>query len=108
MVQVSSIFAILEYFLYESKLVSNKALTDLETSYIKKYPFNNLYNFKQIATSMSGYKHTDEAKFKRLNRFENKANHPMFGKTHTAEVCALISKPDVLNPMYGKKTQLFI
>jgi len=62
-------FAILEYFLYENKLVSNKALIDLETSYIKKYPFNNLYNLKQIVTSMSGYKHTDGAKLKMLNRF---------------------------------------
>jgi group I intron endonuclease len=38
-------FCVYEYFTYHSKVVSNKALTDLETSYIEKYPFNSLYNF---------------------------------------------------------------
>jgi group I intron endonuclease len=47
-------FGILEYFTYDSKLVSHKSLTDLETNYIKKYNFDNLYNFKRIATSMLG------------------------------------------------------
>jgi hypothetical protein len=28
----------------------------------------------------------------------------MFGKKHTKEVLALISKPGELNPMFGKKT----
>lgn len=28
------------------------------------------------ATSIEGYKHTDEAKKKMVNRFENKMNHP--------------------------------
>ena len=37
-----------------------------------------------------------------LARFENKRNHPMFGKTHSAEARKLISKPGKLNPMYGK------
>ena len=66
------------YFTYHSKIVSNKALTDLETSYIKKYPFDNLYNFMRTATSLEGYKHTDQAKLKMLKRFENKSNHPMY------------------------------
>lgn len=52
---------------------------------------------------MSGYKHTNEAKLKMLSRFENKANHSIFGNIHTPEACALISKPGILNPMYGKK-----
>jgi len=38
-----------------------------------------------------------------LRRFEDKNNHPMFGNTHTIEARAFISKPGVLNPMYGKK-----
>lgn len=49
-------FGIYEYFTYESKIVSSKALTDLETSYISKFNFNTLYNFKVIATSSLGYK----------------------------------------------------
>jgi hypothetical protein len=31
-----------------------------------------------------------------------KTHHPMFGKTHTKEALALISKPGELNPMFGK------
>jgi group I intron endonuclease len=95
-------FCIYEYFTYHSKVVSHKALTDLETSYIEKYPFDSLYNFMRIATSLEGYKHTDEAKLKMLNRFKDKSNHPMYGKKHTEETLKLISKPGELNPMYGK------
>ena len=47
-------FCVYEYFTSHSKRVSNKALTDLETSYIKKYPFDNLYNFRRTATSIEG------------------------------------------------------
>lgn len=99
-------FGVLEYFIYNSKSVSHKGLTDLETSYIKKYPFNNLYNFKANATSLTGYIHTDEAKLKMLTRFKDKRNHPMFGKTHTAEARKLISKPGKLNPMFSKSHSL--
>lgn len=95
-------FCIYEYFIYESKIISNKALTDLETNYISKFDFNTLYNFKFIATSMLGYKHTEEAILKMKEYYKNKNNHPMFGKTHTKETINLISKPDELNPMYGK------
>ena len=35
--------------------------------------------------------------------YKDKNNHPMFGKTHTEEVLALISKPGELNPMFGRK-----
>jgi len=48
---------IYEYFSYESKLISEKALTDLETSYIQKFDFETLYNFKMTATSLEGYQH---------------------------------------------------
>ena len=60
-------YGVLEYFTYDSKVTSHKALTDLETSYIQKYPFDRLYNFMRTATSSAGYKHTDEAKLKMLN-----------------------------------------
>lgn len=55
------------------------------------------------ATSLLGYKHTDEAKLKMLKRFEDKSNHPMYGKSHTIDARKLISKPGELNPMFGKK-----
>ena len=38
-------FCIYEYFTYENKATSFKLLTDLETMYIKKFNFSNLYNF---------------------------------------------------------------
>ncbi len=47
-------------------IVSNKALTDLVTSYIKNYPFDN---FMRTAISLEGYKHTYEAKLKMLKRW---------------------------------------
>lgn len=96
-------FGVLEYFTYDSKVTSHKALTDLETSYIEKYSFDRLYSFMRTATSLTGYKHTDEAKLKMLKWYEDKSNHPMFGKTHSAEARMLISKPGELNPMFGKE-----
>lgn len=54
------------------------------------------------ATSLEGYKHTDEAKEKMVKRFENKMNHPLFGKHHNEKSKSLISKPGALNPMFGK------
>lgn len=68
---------IYEYFTYESKIISHKSLTELETSYISKFDFDTLYNFSPIAYNNLGYRHTDESKLK-------------------------ISKPGDLNPMYGK------
>lgn len=95
-------FCIYEYFTYHSKVVSHKALTDLETAYIKKYPFDTLYNFMSTATSLTGYKHSDQAKLKMLKRYETKSNHAMYGKKHRTDSLALISKPGELNPMFGK------
>ena len=96
-------FCAYEYFTFKSKVMSNKALTDLETNYIKKFKFDTLYNFKVIATSMLGYKHTEEARLKMVEFLKDKENHPMFGKKHTKEALSLISKPGELNPMFGKK-----
>lgn len=95
-------WVIYEYFSYESRLISDKSLTTLETSYIKAFDFNDLYNLKSEASSMLGYIHTDEAKIKMIERFKDKNNHPMYGKTHSEEARVLISKPGELNPMYGK------
>ena len=38
-----------------------------------------------------------------IEYYKNKKNHLMFGKTHTKEALALISKPGKLNPMFGRK-----
>lgn len=103
-------FCIYEYFTYESKIISHKALTDLETSYINRgqkknlrfffrpLNFDNLYNFKSTATSSLGYKHTEEARLKMVDYYKDKINHPSpylsffrdrgFGKTHTEEALA--------------------
>jgi hypothetical protein len=82
-------FCIYEYFSYESRIISHKYLTELETSYLSKFkivrapqvaglaPLETLYNFSLIAHNNLGYKHTNESKLK-------------------------ISKPGNLNPMYGK------
>lgn len=71
---------IYEYFTYAcfaGRIISHKSLTELETTYISKFDLKVLYNFSLIAHNNLGYKHTEEAKFK-------------------------ISKPGILNPMYGK------
>jgi group I intron endonuclease len=96
-------WVIYEYFSYETRVLSNEALTKLETSYIKAFDFNTLYNMKKEAASMLGYKHTDEAIQKMIERFKDKNNHPMYGKNHSEEVLKLISKPGALNPMFNKK-----
>lgn len=70
--------------------------------YIRKFKFNDLYNFLENASILEGYKHTDEAKQKRVKRLEDKSNHPFWGKHHDDKTKYLISKPGLLNPMFGK------
>ena len=82
---------------------NKKLLTDLETQYIALFELNSLYNFKLVASSMLGYKHSNEAKNKM--RIINKGeNHPFFGKYHTKESkfkISLATKGNK-NPMFGK------
>lgn len=80
---------IYEYFTYESKIISHKSLTELETSYISKFPFETLYNFSPIAHNNLGYKHSEETKLK-ISK-PGKLN-PMFGKSHSEESRAKMSK----------------
>ena len=96
-------FCVYEYFTYQSKVISHKSLTDLETSYIKKFNLDTLYNYTYTATSLTCYKHSYKDRSKMIKRYVDKNNHPMFGKKHTKEALALISKPSELNPMFGKK-----
>jgi len=46
------------------------------------FPYEQLYNFAPIATSMLGY--TEDAKAKMKARQLNPENHFMFRRTHTA------------------------
>lgn len=69
-------FCIYEYFTYKDKATSFKLFTDLETLYIKKFNFSNLYNFLENASSSEGYKHTGSAKQKRIKRLQDKSNYP--------------------------------
>ena len=87
------------YYLHKDSAV---ILTDIETEVIKSFPFDNLYNYKREADSSLGYKHTIEAINKMKKRYLIKANHPMWGRKHDKFALAKISKPGVLNPMYGK------
>jgi group I intron endonuclease len=70
--------------------------------YINKFKFSNLYNFLKNASSSEGYKHTETAKQKMVERFKDKTNHPFWGKHHDERSKSLISKPGLLNPMFGK------
>ena len=78
-------------------------MTEIETVFIKSFPFENLYNYKKEANSLLGYKHTIEAIENMKLIYIDKSNHPMLGKTHTSFVLSKISKPGNLNPMFGNK-----
>lgn len=69
--------------------------------YIKKFNFSSLYNFLENASSSEGYKHTDDAKQKMVKRFQDKSNHPFWGKHHYDKTKSLI-KAGLLNLMFGK------
>jgi hypothetical protein len=79
---------IFEYFTYESKIVSHKSLTELETSYLFKFSKETLYNFSLVAHNNLGYIHTEESKLK-ISK-PGKLN-PMFGKSHSEETKAIMS-----------------
>ena len=77
-------------------------LTDIETTVISHFDSSRLYNFKLIANSMLGYKHSEEALNKMRLRFVDKTKHPMFGRKHTIIYKLLISRPGAKNSMFGK------
>lgn len=79
----------MEYFTYESRIISHKTLTDLETSYISKFDFNTLYNFSPIAHNNLGLKHTKVSKLKRSK--PGKLN-PMYNIKHKKETKILLSE----------------
>ena len=109
-----SLPGIFEYFTYESKIISHKALTDLETSYIKRFNFYNLYNFKVTATSSPpppeeeppllrrrgsslGYKHTEEARLKMV------FTSPLAYLNATLSTLSYILPPKIISDIYFDK-----
>ena len=78
-------------------------ITLLETKYLQSMITRFLYNFLKTATSMIGYKHTEEALQKMRERMSGDKD-PMFGKSHTDEAKAKISvaTSGERNPMFGK------
>lgn len=83
-------WVIYDYFSLETKIISNKGLTDLD---IRAFYFSTLYNFKSEATSMLNYKHKDEAKKKKIEHYKDNNYHPMYGKSLSKEILKLINKP---------------
>lgn len=47
-------------------------LTDIETKVISSFPFEYLFNFKRLANSLLGYKHSQRAKLKMKYRLSIK------------------------------------
>ena len=88
-------FGVYEFFTCDNKASSLKLLTDIETIYINKFDFNTLYNFSKSGSSIEGYKHTEAAKLKMVERYKDKSN--LWGKHHDEITKSLISKPGLLN-----------
>ena len=82
-------FCIYEYFSYESRIISHKSLTELETSYLSKFKLDTLYNFSLIAHNNIEYKHTNESKLKISKPGDL---NPMFGKIHSEETKDMMRK----------------
>lgn len=55
----------------------------METQYLSETPKEILFNFKTLATSILGYRHTEREKIR--NRFTDKKNHPMYNRQHTPD-----------------------
>jgi hypothetical protein len=88
------------YYFYKDPTV---ILTDIESEIIKSFPFEDFYNYKREASVHTlSYRHTIEAIEKNEEKVY-KENHPMYGKKHDKFALSKISKPGVLNLMYGKK-----
>lgn len=68
------------FYIYEFCDKTNTSINALEDKYIQKFDFINLYNIKPFATSLLGYKHTEEAINKMKERFLIKENHPFYEK----------------------------
>lgn len=83
----------------------------LENEFIQKFLFDQLYNQAPNATSMLGYRHSDNTKAKMSERMIDPSYNPMAGKTGEAhpmfgkkgELSHMFGKNGPLNPFYGQK-----
>ena len=82
-------FCIYEYFSQDSRIISYKYLTELETSYLSKFKLETLYNFSLIAHNNLGYKQTNESK---LKISEPGDSNPVFVKIHSEETKGMMRK----------------
>jgi len=66
------------YIIFEfHKVEDNYSLVTIETLFLSYFKLKYLYNFKIIATSMVGYKHSNTAKLKMKQRYKL-YKHPFF------------------------------
>lgn len=93
------------YIIFEFHKIRNKnLLVEVETLFLSYFKLRYLYNFKNIATSMLGYEHSNKIRIKMKERYKI-FKHPFLGKQHTAiskKKISLATKGEN-NPMYGKE-----
>lgn len=77
----------------------NNSLINLETLFISYFKIKYLFNFKIIATSMLGYKHSILAKAKMKERYKI-YKHPFLGKHHS-----MISKEKISLATKGENSK---
>lgn len=88
------------------KLILSREQYYLDIIFLENEP--NTFNLLKIAGSSLGYIYTTDSITKmseiQKNIDRSGKNHPMFGKTHSAETKALISEAlsGIKNPMFGK------
>lgn len=92
------------YLIFEFHNNNNNLLTTFETLFLSYFKLRYLYNFKIIATSMIGYKHSNISKEKMKKRYKV-YKHPFLGKHHNIISKKRISlqTQGVNNPMFGRK-----
>lgn len=95
-------FLVIEYFQVKDDLKGAISLLLLEDKYLTL--LKPKYNIRVSATSMKGYKHTEEA-IDKMKKHLLENSHPMLGKKHTEEAKIKISEKvaGINNPMFGNK-----
>jgi group I intron endonuclease len=93
------------YIIFELHNSNTKGiLVTTETLFLSYFKLKYLYNFKIVATSLLGYKHSKRAIEKMKDRFK-KGKHPLLGKHHSSfsKIKISLATKGVNNPMYGKR-----
>jgi group I intron endonuclease len=92
------------YLIFEFHNNNNNILTIIETLFLSYFKLRYLYNFKIVATSMIGYKHSSKTKKKMKNRYKV-YKHPFLGKHHNiiSKTKISLATKGINNPMFGRK-----